>query len=51
MTEKWINRIENSVDSYTDYRRTKYPVLFAPAAKGMVIIITSPNGKIENALI
>lgn len=36
MTEKWINRIENPVDSYTDYRRTKYPVLFAPAPAGTV---------------
>ena len=34
MTEKWINRIENPVDSYTDYRRTDYPVLFAPAPAG-----------------
>jgi hypothetical protein len=34
MTEKWINRIENPVDSYTDYRRTKYPVLFSPAPVG-----------------
>jgi hypothetical protein len=34
MTEKWINRIENPVDSYTDYRRTKYPVLFSPQPAG-----------------
>jgi hypothetical protein len=34
MTEKWINRIENPVDSYTDYRRTGYPVLFSPAPVG-----------------
>jgi hypothetical protein len=34
MTSKWINRVENAVDNYTDYRRTKYPVLFAPAPEG-----------------
>lgn len=46
MTEKWINRIENPVDSYTDYRRTKYPVLFAPAPEGTVTSVTGPDGKI-----
>jgi hypothetical protein len=40
MTEKWINRIENPVDSYTDYRRTKYPVLFSPAPVGTVTSVT-----------
>lgn len=46
MTEKWINRIENPVDSYTDYRRTKYPVLFAPAPEGTVTSVTGPDGKV-----
>ena len=46
MTEKWINRIENQVDNYTDYRRTKYPVLFAPAPEGTVTSVTSPDGKV-----
>ncbi|MEI8075934.1 MAG: SusD/RagB family nutrient-binding outer membrane lipoprotein, partial [Bacteroidota bacterium] len=46
MTEKWINRIENPVDSYTDYRRTKYPVLFAPAPLGTVTTVLGPDGKI-----
>ena len=46
MTEKWINRIENPVDSYTDYRRTKYPVLFAPAPEGTVTSVLGPDGKI-----
>jgi hypothetical protein len=46
MTQKWINRIENPVDSYTDYRRTKYPVLFSPAPVGTVTSITGPDGKI-----
>ena len=40
MTEKWINRIENPVDSYTDYRRTGYPVLFSPAPIGTVQSVT-----------
>ncbi len=44
MTEKWINRIENPVDSYSDYRRTGYPVLFAPAPEGTVSSVTPPNG-------
>lgn len=46
MTEKWINRIENSVDNYTDYRRTKFPVLFAPAPEGTVTSVTGPDGKV-----
>ncbi len=40
MTEKWINRIENPVDNYTDYRRTGYPVLFSPAPIGTVTSVT-----------
>jgi hypothetical protein len=46
ITEKWINRIENPVDSYTDYRRTKYPVLFSPAPVGTVTSVTGPDGKV-----
>ena len=46
MTEKWINRIENPVDSYTDYRRTKFPVLFSPAPIGTVTSVTGPDGKV-----
>lgn len=46
MTEKWINRIENPIDNYTDYRRTKYPVLFAPSPEGTVTSVTGPDGKI-----
>jgi hypothetical protein len=46
ITEKWINRIENPVDNYTDYRRTGYPVLFAPAPEGSVSSITGPDGKV-----
>ena len=40
MTEKWINRIENPVDNYTDYRRTGYPVLFSPQPIGNVASVT-----------
>jgi hypothetical protein len=43
MTEKWINRIENPVDSWTDYRRTKFPVLFSPAPIGTVTTFASPG--------
>ena len=46
ITEKWINRIENPVDNYTDYRRTKYPVLFSPAPVGTVTSVTGPDGKV-----
>jgi hypothetical protein len=46
MTEKWINRIENPVDSYTDYRRTKYPVLFSAAPEGTASSVTGPDGKV-----
>ena len=46
ITEKWINRIENPVDSYTDYRRTGFPVLFAPAPMGNVTSVTAPDGKV-----
>jgi len=46
MTEKWINRIENPIDNYTDYRRTKYPVLFAPAPEGNVTSVTGPDAKV-----
>ena len=46
MTEKWINRIANPVDNYTDYRRTGYPVLFSPAPVGTVTSVTGPDGKV-----
>lgn len=46
ITQKWINRIENPVDNYTDYRRTGYPVLFAPAPEGTVTSVTGPDGKV-----
>lgn len=46
MTQKWINRIENPIDNYTDYRRTKYPVLFAPAPEGTTTSVLGPDGKV-----
>ncbi|HEU5146551.1 MAG TPA: SusD/RagB family nutrient-binding outer membrane lipoprotein, partial [Chryseosolibacter sp.] len=30
MTEKWIASFGFSMDSYTDYRRTGYPIMFDP---------------------
>ena len=31
MTQKWIANFMNPVDSYTDIRRTGYPILFDPS--------------------
>ncbi len=46
MTEKWISKFGSSVDTWTDYRRTRYPVIFNPldptqAPGGQII---SPDG-------
>jgi hypothetical protein len=46
MTEKWISKFGCTVDTWTDYRRTRYPVVFNPldptqAPNGEVI---SPDG-------
>lgn len=46
MTQKWINRIGNPIDNYTDYRRTGYPVLFAPAPEGNTTSVTDPDGRV-----
>jgi len=46
ITQKWINRIENPVDNYTDYRRTGFPVMFSPAPVGNVTAVTAPDGKV-----
>lgn len=48
ITQKWINAIENPIDNYTDYRRTKYPVLFAPAPEGNVTSVTAPDGTVTS---
>jgi hypothetical protein len=34
MTEKWIANYGYGIDSYTDYRRTGYPILFDPLTDG-----------------
>jgi len=41
MTQKWIQSFGNSVDQYTDYRRTGYPVIFDPNNTTM-----APSGKV-----
>ena len=43
MTQKWISNFFNPVESYTDYRRTGYPVLFDPLP-GEVIIPVDYEG-------
>jgi len=45
MTEKWIASVGSSVDQYTDYRRTGYPVLFNPADPAM-----APGGFVQPPL-
>ena len=46
MTQKWLSRFGNSLDNYTDYRRTGYPALFkpGPADGGTVTSISVPGG-------
>ena len=43
MTQKWLSRIGNSLDNYTDYRRTGYPVMFNPAPVGSVNTVDVPG--------
>ena len=42
MTQKWLSSVGSSVDQYTDYRRTGYPVLFDPANPAM-----APGGFVQ----
>jgi hypothetical protein len=42
MTQKWISSFGSSIDQYTDYRRTGYPILFNPADPTM-----APGGKVQ----
>ena len=42
MTQKWLQSIGSSVDQYTDYRRTGYPVLFDPKNPAM-----APGGSVQ----
>jgi hypothetical protein len=45
MTQKWITSFGFSVDQYTDYRRTGYPVLFNPKDATM-----APSGFVQPPL-
>ncbi len=42
MTQKWLSSVGSSVDQYTDYRRTGYPVLFDPQNPAM-----APGGFVQ----
>jgi len=42
MTQKWLSSVGSSVDQYTDYRRTGYPVLFDPNNAAM-----APGGFVQ----
>jgi hypothetical protein len=42
MTQKWISSVGSSVDQYTDYRRTGFPVLFNPLDPTM-----APGGRVQ----
>lgn len=42
MTQKWISSVGSSVDQYTDYRRTGYPILFNPNDPAM-----APGGFVQ----
>lgn len=46
MTEKWISKFGCNVDSWTDYRRTGFPVIFNPlnASQAPGGKVTSPDG-------
>lgn len=42
MTQKWLSSVGSSVDQYTDYRRTGFPVLFNPSNPSM-----APGGFVQ----
>ena len=42
MTQKWLASVGSSVDQYTDYRRTGYPILFDPRNPAM-----APGGRVQ----
>ncbi len=42
ITQKWLTSIGSSIDQYTDYRRTGYPVLFDPQNPAM-----APGGRVQ----
>jgi hypothetical protein len=43
MTQKWIASFGASVDSWTDYRRTGYPLMFDPATDNNPVTILNRN--------
>jgi len=47
MTQKWIQSFGSSVDQWTDYRRTGYPIVFDPKnpAHAPGGFVTTPDGK------
>jgi len=42
MTQKWLSSYGGSVDQYTDYRRTGYPIFFDPRDPSM-----APGGRVQ----
>ncbi len=42
MTQKWISTFGSAIDSYTDYRRTGFPIMFDPSNPAM-----APGGKVQ----
>jgi hypothetical protein len=45
MTQKWISSFGTSVDAYTDYRRTGFPIIFDPNSN-----VQAPNGFVQPPL-
>ena len=45
MTQKWISSFGTSVDAYTDYRRTGYPIIFDPNSN-----VQAPGGFVQPPL-
>lgn len=41
MTEKWIANFGFSIDAYTDYRRTGYPIMNDPNTDNIIFTVTS----------
>jgi hypothetical protein len=48
MTQKWIHNFFNPVESYADYRRTGYPVLFDPLPGTVVIPVDNDGATSES---
>lgn len=42
ITEKWLSSIWSSIDQYTDYRRTGFPIFFDPSNA-----LHAPGGKVQ----